>query len=137
MIESIDSLDWPQQPQPSRKRRRLLFLILGVVAVVVFFSRTVLSYFVDSLWFDSLGYEQVFLKKLGLQWMIFAVFSVLTFSLLYGWFLLLRRKHRYDLPLDRVILVNGHPLKLPLERFLRLIALVISLLIAAITGGSM
>jgi uncharacterized membrane protein (UPF0182 family) len=137
MLDSTDSLDWPQPPQRSPKRRRLLFLVLGLIALVVFFSRTVLSYYVDALWFGSLGYGEVFRKTIILQWSIFAIFGALTFCILYGWFLLLRSRHRFDMPLDRIILVNGHPLKLPVERFLRLIAFVITLLISAVTGGSM
>ncbi len=44
----------------------LLFFI--VIAVVVIGSRTALSYWVDLLWFQSVGYSDVFWRARGLQW---------------------------------------------------------------------
>ena len=46
---------------PPRRRRRFL-LILAVLAAIVFGGRTALSYYVDVLWFGSLGYGDVFWK---------------------------------------------------------------------------
>ena len=60
--EPPEIADWRQPPQ----RRRLFFLILAVLAVVVFFGRTALSYYVEALWFGSLGYRDVFRRTLGL-----------------------------------------------------------------------
>ena len=80
-------IDMPQPP----RRHRLLFLVLAILAVALFSSRTALSYYVDALWFGSLGYEDVFRKTLSLQWTVFAAFSAATFLFLYGWFLALRR----------------------------------------------
>src|SRR5580692_1302908 len=65
-------IDWPRTQQPPRRRR--FFLILVVLAGIVFGSRTALSYYVDVLWFRSLGYEDVFLKTLSLQWEVFTAF---------------------------------------------------------------
>jgi len=128
-----DMIDWQQPP---RRRRRLFFLVLGVVAVVIFSSRTALSYYVDALWFGSLGYGEVFRKTLALQWAVFATFFVLTFPFLYGWFLALRSAYQSDLPDDHMIVVGGRPLKLPVARILRLLGLMVSLLIAFVTGTS-
>src|SRR5262249_35244360 len=47
--EPPEITDWRQPP----RRRRLFFLILAVLAVVVFFDRTALSYYVEALWFGS------------------------------------------------------------------------------------
>ena len=52
---------------------------MAIVAVVLFGSRTALSYFVEALWFRSLGYGEVFAKSLGLQWGIFFGFAAITF----------------------------------------------------------
>ena len=49
-----ESIDWPRADQPRRRRRFLL--ILAVLAAVIFGCRTALSYYVDVLWFESLGY---------------------------------------------------------------------------------
>jgi uncharacterized membrane protein (UPF0182 family) len=128
-----DMIDWQQPP---RRRRRLFFFVLGIVVVVIFSSRTALSYYVDALWFGSLGYVEVFRKTLTLQWAVFAAFFVVTFLLLYGWFLALRWAYQSDLPDEYMMVVGGQPLKLPVARILRLLGLVVSLLIAFVTGAS-
>ena len=133
-----ESMDWPRlQPPPRRRHRRRFFLIVAVIAAIFFGGRTALSYYVDVLWFDSLGYRDVFWKTLGLQWGVFAAFAGATFLILYGSFLALKRAHLPDLPPGHTILIGGQPVKLPVEPVLRLIALGVSLVIAAATGGAM
>src|ERR1700726_4472761 len=131
-----ESIDWPKMHAP-RRRRRFFFLILAALAIVVFGGRTALSYYVDVLWFDSLGYRDVFWKTLGLQWGIFAAFAAATFLILYGSFLALKRAHLPDLPISHTIFIGGQPLKLPVEPVLRLIALGLSLVIGVATGAGM
>ena len=110
-----DIVDW-QQPPRRFLPRRLFFLVLAILAIVIFSSRTALSYYVDALWFASLGYGEVFRKTLTLQWAVFAAFFAITFLFLYGWFLALRRAYQPDLPEDHVIFIGGQPLKLPVAR---------------------
>src|SRR5215831_13476516 len=128
------SIDWPQPP---RRRRRFLLLILVILSVIVLGGRTALSYYVDVLWFESLGYREVFWKTLGLQWGIFTAFAAATFLILYGSYLALKRAHLPDLPSGQTIFIGGQPLKLPIEPVLRLAALGVSLAIAAATGAGM
>ncbi len=130
-----ESFDWPRTHPPRRRRR--FVLIIAVFAGVVFGGRTALSYYVDVLWFGSLGYGDVFWKTLSLQWGIFTAFAAATFLILYGSFLALKRAHLPDLPSGQTILIGGQPVKLPVEPLLRLIALGVSLVIAAATGASM
>ncbi len=118
-------------------RRRFFLIIVAVLGAIVFGGRTAVSYYVDVLWFDSLGYRDVFWKTLGLQWGIFAAFAAATFIVLFGSFLALKRAHFPDLPPGHTILIGGQPVKLPVEPVLRLIALGVSLVIAAATGGAM
>jgi uncharacterized membrane protein (UPF0182 family) len=125
-------VDW----QPPRRSPRIFFLVVAVLVVILFSSRTALSYYVDALWFDSLGYRDVFRKTISLQWAVFAAFFVATFLFLFGWFLALRRACQSDLPDDHMMVVGGQPLKLPVARILRLLGLVVSLVIAVITGAS-
>jgi hypothetical protein len=132
-----ESIDWPPVHAAWPRRRRRLVLILAVLAVTFFGGRAVLSYYVDVLWFDSLGYRDVFWETLGLQWGIFAAFAAVTFIVLFGSFLALKRAHLPDLPAAHTILIGGQPVKLPVERVLRLIALGVSLVIAAVAGGAM
>ncbi len=130
-----ESIDWPVPPPPRRSRRRFI-IVLVILAVILFSARTALSYYIDVLWFGSLGYGEVFWKTLSLQWGIFAAFAVATFIVLYGTFLALKRAHLPDLPSGHTIFIGGQPLKLPVEPVLRIIALGISLVIAAATGAS-
>ena len=133
-----ESMDWPRlQPPPRRHRRRFFLIIIAVLGAIVFGGRTAVSYYVDVLWFDSLGYRDVFWKTLGLQWGIFAAFAAGTFIVLFGSFLALKRVHLPDLQPGHTILIGGQPVKLPVEPVLRLIALGVSLVIAAATGGAM
>src|SRR6202140_1370802 len=130
-----ESIDWPRTDPPRRRRRFLL--IFAVLAGIVFGGRTALSYYVDVLWFGSLGYGDVFWKTLGLQWGIFTAFAAATFLILFGSFLALKRAHLPDLPSGHTIFIGQQPVKLPVEPVLRLIALGISLVIAAATGAGM
>jgi uncharacterized protein len=129
-----ESIDWPPTHPARPRRRRRFLLILAVLAGIIFGGRTALSYYVDALWFGSLGYGGVFWKTLSLQWGIFTAFAAATFLILYGSFEALKRAHLPDLPNGHTIYIGGKPLKLPVESVLRLIALGISLVIAAATG---
>ena len=113
------SIDWPLK-HPQRRRRRF-FILLAVLAVIVFGGRTAVSYFVDLLWFRSLGYGSVFSKTLALQWSIFALFAAATFLILYGSFAALKRTHLPDLPSSHTIFFGGQPVRLPVEPVMRLL----------------
>src|SRR6202522_2282021 len=130
-----ESIDWPRAYPP--RGRRSFLIILAVLAAIFFAARTTLSYYVDVLWFDSLGYGGVFWKTLSLQWGIFAAFAAVTFLILYGSFAALKRAHLPDLPSGHTIFIGQQPVRLPVEPVLRLIALGISLVIAAATGAGM
>jgi uncharacterized protein len=128
-----ESIDWPRRPP----RRRRFLLILVLIVILILSSRTALSYYVNALWFASLGYGDVFRKAISLQWAVFAAFFAATFLILYGWFLALRRAYQPDLLNGGIIFIGRQPVKLPVERILSLIVLVVSLVIAAITGAGM
>ena len=70
-----ETIDWPS---PRRPRRRGRLLILAVLAVVVLGAGTALSYYVEALWFDSLGYVDVFWKTLNVQASVFIGFAAIT-----------------------------------------------------------
>jgi uncharacterized membrane protein (UPF0182 family) len=107
------------------------------LAAIVSGGGTVLSYYVDALWFSSLGYWSVFARTLGLRWAIFAAFFVVTFLVLYGSFLALKRACLTALPSSHTIFIGGQPLQLPVNSVLRILGPGISLLIAGMTGAGM
>jgi uncharacterized membrane protein (UPF0182 family) len=132
-------IDWPRlrPPRGRRRRRSLLILAIVVLVVAIFGCRIAFSYYVDALWFGSLGYGDVFWKKLSVQWTAFAAFAAATFVVLYGSFLALKRAHLPELPSSQTILIGGQEVRLPVEPVMRLIALGVSLAIAVGTGASM
>jgi hypothetical protein len=113
-----------------------LWFALAVLAVGVLGAGTALSYYVDALWFDSLGYGDVFWKTLRLQSTIFTIFTVVTLLVLYGSFLAVKPDRLNDVTGGR-ILINGQPFTLPVEPVVRGIALVASLVVSVATGASM
>jgi uncharacterized membrane protein (UPF0182 family) len=131
-----ESIDWPR-PRPPRRRRRRVFLTLAVLVGVVFGCRIAFSYYVDALWFGSLGYGAVFWKTQGVQWAAFTAFAAATFLILYGSFLALKRAHFAELRSGQTIFIGGREVRLPVEPVLRFIAFGVSLAIAAATGAAM
>ena len=129
----------PQTIESERRPRRLgrFFLVLLLIIIFIFALTTSLSYYVDLLWFGSLGYGDVFRKALSLQWLTFAAFFAATFLILYGWFLALRRFYQLDRWSGGLIWIGRQAVKLPVERILHLIVLIASLVIAGIAGASM
>jgi uncharacterized membrane protein (UPF0182 family) len=120
-----------------RPGRKLLIIVAAIVAIILFSARTADSYWVNLLWFRSLGYEAVFWKTQLFQWSVFAVFTVLTFAILYGAFRILRHSHAADLPDTHTVFVAGRPLSFPVDRLLRYGAGILSVIIALATGAAM
>ncbi len=123
-----------------RKRgspRLAIYLLIAFIILVFVGGRTGLSYWVDSLWFGSLGYSAVFWKSFGLEWGTFAAFAGLTLVILLGAFLALRHSHAADLPDTHTIFFGGKPIELPIKKFLRTIAVVGALVISLATGLAM
>jgi uncharacterized protein len=132
-----ESIDWPLKKDSSRPRRRTFIFLIGALAVIVFSSRTAISYWVDLQWFRSLGYADVFWKTRALEWGIFAAFAAATFMVLFGAFWALKRAHIEGMPSTHTIFIAGNPVNLPVESALRLIGVVASLLISLATAAAM
>ncbi|HTI36955.1 MAG TPA: UPF0182 family protein [Vicinamibacterales bacterium] len=119
-------------PRPPRRRRPFRWVVLAIV-LLFFLGGTLLSYYVEALWFDSLGYGQVFWKTLALQSTVFGAFAVLTFAILYGAF----RGLEPDVGSDGFIMMNGRPVRLPVGPVLRFVAGVVAAAIALATAAGM
>ncbi len=117
----------------STRRRRLLVPIL-LVLLVLFTGGTVISYYVEALWFGALGYGTVFWTSLNIQGLVFGVFAAATFAILYGSFLLMKPA---TLAEGSVIFINNRAITLPVGPVLRSIALLISIVIAIATAAGM
>jgi uncharacterized membrane protein (UPF0182 family) len=128
----VTTIEW--RP-PQRRQRRGRLVLFAMLALLLFGGSATLSYYVDSLWFDSLGFADVFWRTLRIQSTVFLVFGLLTFGLLYGAFRTLEPE-TLDFPSSQ-ILINGQPFRLPVKPVLRLIALAASAFLALITAVSM
>src|SRR3954453_17397572 len=111
-------------------RGRFAILTAAVLIVLLFSFRTLVSYYVDSLWFASLGYAGVFWKSLRVEWTVFALFAVATFLILFGWCMVLLRVSRHDVESAGTIVFNNRIIRIPLDRMLRWGALALSALIS-------
>src|SRR3954466_15106190 len=131
---SADTIDWPPPRKP--RRRRGLAILIGIVGGLVLGAGTALSYYVDALWFDSLGVADVFWTTLRLQGQTFTLFAVATFAILYGSFVALKPASLGELA-GLPILINGQPITLPVEPVIRLASVGGALVIAAIAGAAM
>ena len=124
-------------PTTRNRRRFLLIISLVILIVVLFGGQSALSYYIDSLWFGSLGYGDVFWTTLRIQSVAFLAFTAVTFGVLYGFFLALKRAHLPNLPSGHTIFIAGEPIRLPVEPVLRLIGLGVCLVVAIATGAGM
>jgi uncharacterized protein len=127
-------IDWPAE-RPRRRRRTLVILLIAF-GVLLLGGGTALSYYVDALWFESLGYAGVFWKTLNLQATVFTGFFVATIAVVYGAFLALKPAQLGDLA-RLPILINGQPIRLPVEPVVRLAGGVVSLMVALAAGAGM
>ena len=122
-----DTISFP--PQRSGRGRAGLLLVIAL-AVLLFGGGTALAYYVDALWFDSLGYAQVFWTILQLQGLILVVAGAATFIAVYGAFLALKPARFGEIGNDGVIIINDRPVRLPVGPVLSIIAVVLAAMVA-------
>jgi uncharacterized membrane protein (UPF0182 family) len=121
----------------ARRSRRPVLILAGILLVVLLAGRTVISSWVDLLWYQSLGYGGVFWTTVGLETLVFAVASVVTFLLLFAAFTAIRQSHEGDLPNAHAIVIGDRRVNLPIAPALRFLSLGISIVVALLTGSGM
>ena len=120
-----DTIDFPRR----RSTRRRVLLLLGLVVALLFGTESVLSYYVDALWFGALGYRDVFWKTLNIQGTVFAAAGVATFAVLIGAFHGLKPPG-FGERFGSSIIISGRPVTLPIGPVLSLLASLASAVIA-------
>jgi uncharacterized membrane protein (UPF0182 family) len=127
---------YPIREDPPAKHRGVFVLIAFILLVILFSARTAISYYVDSLWFSSLNYSEVFWRTLQFKWTAFALPFVLTFLILYSWFMILRRGCREELRNAGTIVLGNRTFELPVDPVVRIGGLIASAFIALLTAAS-
>jgi uncharacterized protein len=74
-----------------RKRRSWWKWLIALIVVLFLFGSSLLSIYIDALWFSSEGYSQVYWYKFKLGGLLFLIFFVATFLLIRLPFFLLNR----------------------------------------------
>jgi uncharacterized membrane protein (UPF0182 family) len=119
-----------------RRRRSTRVALLIALGAAVLGGSAAASYYVDALWFESLGYASVFWTRLSFQAATFGTFAFFTLLVVYGVFRVLKPERLGEF-IGGTILVNRTPVTLPIEPVLNLIGLGLSVAIAVATGASM
>jgi uncharacterized membrane protein (UPF0182 family) len=127
---------YPIREDPPVKRHRAFLWVALAILLILFSARTAISYYVDSLWFSSLSYSEVFWRTLQFKWIAFALPFALTFLILYGWFSVLRRGCRDELRNAGTIVLGSRTFELPVDPVLRVGAIIASAFIALLAGAS-
>ena len=117
-------------------RRRARFAVLAVVVGLVLGASSLLAWYIDAQWFDSLGYSDVFWTTLQLKSSLFSGVTLVTFLLVYAALRLLQPP-QLRAPVDRVLYVNGQPVSLSLGPVVRLVTWAVALVVALGAGSGM
>ena len=117
-----------------RRRRRLRWILAAVVVLLLLTGSALLSYYVEALWFDSLGYAAVFWGTLSIKAIVFAAFALVTFAALFAAFWALRPQH---LAVGGTFLIDGQPVTFSLAPIVQLVVWGVPLLVAVASGLSM
>ena len=124
-----DTIRFPR-PQPRRGRFGLLLLVVAA-GFFLFGGGAVLSYYVEALWFASLGYGDVFWKTLQLRSGLFvAVGGDHVRRVVRGLPGAEAGRQFGELGTDGIIMINDRPVKLPVGPVLAMIAALMSALVA-------
>ena len=123
-----------ERPRSGRRGRAggRLALVAAVV-LLLFGGSTMVSWYVEALWFDSLGFGDVFWTTITLRTAVFWAVGGLTFAILFAALRLLR-PHR--LP-GQTLYVNGQAVSFSLEPVVSAATWAVSILVALISASSL
>ena len=116
------------------KRRRLKVWIVIVAGLLLLSLSRILSIYLSSLWFESLGYSSIYWYVLKTKIALFAASAVVTALLLSATFLLFQRLFGAYAFENRTIILNNQPFQFSPARFIRPLGWVIAALFGLIYG---
>ena len=116
------------------KRRRLKILLVIAAALLLLSVTRILSIYLSSLWFESLGYSSVYWYVLKTKIALFVAFAVITALLLSATFLLFQRLFGAYAFENRTIILNNQPFQFSPAKFIRPLGWLIAALFGLIYG---
>ena len=132
-----ESIDWPRLRPPRRRRRFLFVLAILVFAGAIFGCRIAFSYYVDALWFGSLGYSSVFWFIFKVKLELFLIFLIATTAILRGALWLIERAFADFSFGRRTVFINQQPVNFSPARILRPLAWIVSAIAGIIAALGM
>lgn len=132
----VDLDDQIIEVEPPRPRRRRIWWILAAFVLIVLVFRT-MSIYIETLWYDSLGYLSVYWYTFRIQLTLFVAFTLLTAIIIRGVIFVLERVFDSDSLQRRVILVNNQPVTISPGQFLKPVAWIATAVISIGYGISM
>jgi uncharacterized protein len=118
------------------RSRRARYVILAVIVGLALGGSSILAWYVEAQWFDSLGYSDVFWKTLELKSTLFCTFTLLTFLVLYVSLRLLQPPQLTS-PIGRILYINGQPVPISLGPVVRVVTWGVALVVALGAGSGM
>jgi len=116
--------------QPSKPRWRL-WIILAILFVSILSLPSLIGIYINSLWFDSLGFSAVYWYQFKLKLALFFAFALLTFFILRGALWLLARAFaEYAVAPRQIVLNNEQTVMLDPAIFLKPAAWIVSIISA-------
>ena len=96
-------------PPPARSPRINRLLVLSTLILLLLFSLgSIASFYTDFLWFSHLGFRDMFVKRLTVRLVVFAVAFVVAVAVLAGnWLIARRRALAERTPLNQSLLASG------------------------------
>jgi uncharacterized protein len=120
-----------------RKRRRLKIWLLVAGVILLFSFSRIISIYLSSLWFESLGYSSVYWYVFKVKAALFAGSAILTALLLSATFLLFQRLFGAYAFENRTIILNNQPFQFSPAKFIRPLGWFIAGLFGLIYGFSL
>ena len=120
---------------PPRRRRLKIWIVVAALVLLLALSRIV-SIYVSSLWFSSLGYSSVYWYVFKLKLALFFGSAILTALLLSLTFLLFQRLFGAYAFEQRTIILNNQPFQFSPAKFIRPLGWFIAALVGIVYGFS-